>query len=235
MPPWAGTYAGSAGEVGVSGWDMATSGRRSCVSVGVRAGPGRERWRVPGPVPCGSLAGGRRVGVSAARVWAAVSGAVNVAGASRTRTASPDTTSFARAFAVAPDDRPISRAEGGRGELVPGVRPQEVPHDVAQLVLAEGAASRRCSAPAGRGVRVTLTVLLRGMGRWHVGQTTRTAAADRSTVVRSASPRTHSSTPDASDASESSSSALALALAGLRTAGTGGLHRGQYPADDGRA
>src|SRR6266540_2049115 len=45
------------------------------------------------------------------------------------------------------------------------------------------------------------------MGRWQVGHTTRTAAADRSTVVRSASPRTHNSTPDGSDSS-----------AGLRTA-----------------
>src|SRR5205823_3741582 len=45
------------------------------------------------------------------------------------------------------------------------------------------------------------------MGRWQVGHTTRTAAADRSTVVRSASPRTHNSTPDGSDSA-----------AGLRTA-----------------
>src|SRR6266508_5291465 len=42
------------------------------------------------------------------------------------------------------------------------------------------------------------------MGRWQVGHTTRTAAADRSTVVRSASPRTHNSTPDASDSSAGS-------------------------------
>src|SRR6266545_5994113 len=42
------------------------------------------------------------------------------------------------------------------------------------------------------------------MGRWQVGHTTRTAAADRSTVVRSASQRTHNSTPEASDSSAGS-------------------------------
>src|SRR5437764_3925490 len=49
------------------------------------------------------------------------------------------------------------------------------------------------------------------MGRWQVGHTTRTAAADRSTVVKSASPRTHNSTPDGSGSPSS-------VAAGLRTA-----------------
>src|SRR6266545_2229883 len=49
------------------------------------------------------------------------------------------------------------------------------------------------------------------MGRWQVGHTTRTAAADRSTVVRSASPRTHNSTPDGSDSSVGSAGGLRAA------------------------
>src|SRR6266511_2486635 len=49
------------------------------------------------------------------------------------------------------------------------------------------------------------------MGRWQVGHTSRTAAADRSTVVRSASPRTHNSVPDASDSSAGSPGALRAA------------------------
>src|SRR5205814_6008050 len=49
------------------------------------------------------------------------------------------------------------------------------------------------------------------IGRLQVGQTTRTAAAVRSTVVRSASPRSHSSAPLGSGSPSS-------VVAGLRTA-----------------
>src|SRR5262249_21345069 len=71
-------------------------------------------------------------------------------------------------------------------------------------------------------VRVTLTVLRRGMGRLHVGQTTRTAAADRSTVVKSASPRTHSSTPVVSDSSPSGSAVLRMAAPAVSLAARAG-------------
>src|SRR4051812_33461566 len=86
---------------------------------GTHAGPGkrvpRPRVRVvtwqwsPGRASSGAAAGAGSAGAGVAGA-AAASGAVNMAGASLTNTASPDTTSFARALAVAPDDRPISRA-----------------------------------------------------------------------------------------------------------------------------